>query len=550
MAGETDEPPEGWAADDLGGADGGLIDPRLMDLPAVGGRVQLELNAALTVSGVVRVRWGALHFRPNMDARLVGRTAFSLPFTELVGLDRKDGGRRVCVRSVAGEYVLRGEGAQRAWVALQVLCESADAPAECEPALIEQDPRAPRETGGLFGVSARGFGFAGVASAIGTVRSFWFPFASLRAVRGSTAGAMLVVHGDTLPLSGGGAGEFVSRLPRAWLAVMPPIEDMDGPWAARAVLPHEDGFDVGTLMIGWEGIVFEAIDGSRSIVAPRGALVRPQVDSRDPAYLSLEVGLEVHLFLVSRPAACVDVLDALCLAPDWGAPDDETDERALSANSRSAIAGPARAVRLIAQGAVVAEAVGLVLTPGASQVRYATAFHQEPLPVPFGATLEIDNKRGRFMVPGAVISLRKVDKAAGAAPGAPCFQATFRFTGEVANRNRREFYRLDVKESGASLFRMQDGGGELLDANTRLVNISRRGCHARVLNAPRPGDEILVTSVIGEEEVSLFGSVAHVKADGPDWLVGISYAEGSLKDGARLYNDRELEFLRRRSESE
>ncbi|MBM4389818.1 MAG: PilZ domain-containing protein [Deltaproteobacteria bacterium] len=523
-----------------------VADARLQNLPAVGGQVSVELNAAITVSGTASVCAGELHFLPNLDARLVGRDAFSHSISEVVGLHRMDGGRRVCVSVGARDHVFRGEGAQRMWVALQVMRDSVDAPEGCEFALIEQDPLAPSNTGGLYGIAARGFGYAGMSSAFGTVQSHWHSFAALQGVRNRK----LEVQGESVPLTGGGAGEFIARLPKAWLAAMPPIIGPVGPWAERAVYRHEHGFDVGTLMIGEQGVVFERANGRRRIVALRGALVRPHVDPRDPSCLSIEVGLDLFRFVVSRPEACVNVLDAVCLAPDWGAPPDETDEQALSRGSSAAIRGPARTVRLIAQGMVLAEATETLLMPGLSHLSYSTMFLQDPPPVPFAATLEIENMRGRFMVPGAVVGLRPMHGIPGASPGAPCMQISFRFTGEAADRNRREFHRLEVKESSIGLFRLaQDGRGELVEGKSRFMNISRRGCLVRMSSPMQPGEGVLAMSSIGKEHVALYGRVVHANPDGPAWLVGITFAEGSLHDAARYYNDREVQFLRRSSSS-
>ena len=514
-------------------------------------KARYELNALLTGSGALHVSPAEVSFEPDLDARLLGIRAFKLPLTGVREFGRLDGDRRVFITTSDRRYVFRGNGAQAAWVVLRAFQDSqgnAD-----RVVVFDEDPGGGAEAG-VYALADRGFGYSRGGGLLGVVRSFWVPFAQLEGVRRGAAAPEARTSAEAMELTGPGAVHLIEALPAAWLASVAPPDEMAGGFSCRAVLFDEDGFIVGKLSAQSVGIVFFAADGSEVVVAARGVQARAVVAPRADNVLTIESNGTVRVIKVGDAGATAAAIDAVVSAPDWGAPDDQTQEVGLSPEELKPLSGRARTVSLLQGGEVLAAAHDILMLPTASEVRLRLDFGAEPPAVPFRGTLVIDSNRGRFMVPVEARNVRPPERAAAASKlptiGARPHIVVLRYVGEVAERNRREFYRLETLESGGRLAEIRDWRPHVIERKVRLLNVSRRGCLVRVSQPPTEGRLVVYTTEIRGAEVEVEARVVHVVKEEDQWVAGLSYTEHSHRVGARLFDDRERLFLQARREAE
>jgi hypothetical protein len=532
-------------------ADAGNMTSEATPMASPRRKARYELNALLTGSGALHVSPAEVSFEPDFDARMLGVRAFKLPLTGVREFGRLDGDRRVFITTSDRRYVFRGNGAQAAWVVLRAFQDSqgnAD-----RVVLFDEDPGGGAETG-VYAIADRGFGYSSGGGLLGVVRSFWVPFAQLEGVRRGSSAPEARTSTEAVELAGSGAANLIEALPAAWLASGTAPDEAGGGCSCRAVLFDEDGFMVGKLSAQSVGIVFFAADGSEIVVAARGMQARAVVPPRADNVLTIESNGTVRVIKVSDAPTTVAAIDAVVSAPDWGAPDDQTQEVGLSTEELEPLSGRARTVSLLQGGDVLASARDLLLLPTASELRLTLNFGADPPAVPFRGTLVVDSNRGRFMVPVEARSIRAPERAAAASKlptiGAHPHLVVFRYVGEVAERNRREFYRLETLESGGQLAEIRDWRPHVLERKVRLLNISRRGCLVRVSQPPTEGRLVVYTTEIRGAEVEVEARVVHVVKEKDQWVAGLSYTEKSHRVGARLFDDRERIFLQARREAE
>lgn len=187
-------------------------------LGPVGGPAELEVNAVLTTSGHLTLRAGQIAYEPGLDARLLGRGPLVIPVADVTAVSCRDGHRRVVLRVGEQEFVLRGVGAQRVWMALTVLRDERPGAPHQAPLVFEEEPGGDDDRNGLYGIGARGYGYAGRLP-VGIVISYWEELSTLRSIR--SEGGLVVRGAEERSIHGAGAATFVAALIDRWLEVPP-----------------------------------------------------------------------------------------------------------------------------------------------------------------------------------------------------------------------------------------------------------------------------------------------------------------------------------------
>lgn len=514
----------------------------------VGGHVDYELNAVLTVSGEVVVTWEGMAFKPGGDARFLGRKEFQVALAEIEAVERSDGNRRVILRTKDKAHVFRGAGAQRAWIALQVIRDVVTSGQAMGPVLVDVSLDSAGGNEGVFGIGARGFGFGGSPRLAGAAPSFWTEFSTFQAIEPSADGAEIVLTDRRVSISGEEASRVVLVLPERWLVTAPPAHRADGAWTTNAVLHRDGALIAGVLEMAPDGLLHVALSGERSVLATRGSPARAEFDEGDAHLMRISSdGVETRVHVRHAPSE-VRVLQGIFASTAWGHPEDGYVPVALDERELDLLSGPTAYIRLSLADATLARQPDVLLTPEAEQVRATIGFASEPPMVPFACMLEVVNKRGRFLVPGTVTHAQPAAAKSRADRGQPRYQVVFRFGGTVRSANRRAFFRLPVNEALPTIELMSPEGQIARPGDVRLVNVSRSGC-GLLLTVPWPvGTTVTFTTVFEETmEITLTARVVQVvQIDRTSWRAGMFYLPESEEDGAKLYNDRELVFLRRR----
>lgn len=525
----------------------------------VSGPVALELNAVLTVSGTVTVTSSGMTYEPGGDARLLGQKTFTFPIAEIESVERADLNRRVIVRTRAHpdagggagakgrSVVLRGAGAQRAWIALHVLLDVLAAGGTMAPVLRSASVDGLLEQPGLIGIGARGFGFGGDPRLGAAGPSFWADLAYFQSLRPSDQGLEVVCAERRLTVHGDAADAMVKYIPERWLNAMGPVERPDGRWMVRSVLHHDGALEAGVLALDVDALRFHAVSGRRFVLATRGVPAKVSVDDADVRMVRIEAdGVETRLTMLNAMTQARS-LGGVFGSTAWSSPEEGLQPHPLDVEDQERITGLSAYARLVFHDSTIATAPDAMLAPEPEQVRLTMGFPRSPPAVPFPCLLEVVNGKGRFLAPGTVVTAQPTG-ARSSRTNEVRVAVVFRFGGAVRLANRRGFFRLPLRESLPSIEGVTpDGAPVLLDGAT-MVNVSRSGC-GMLTAAAIPVDTMLTMTVMLDGEVPLTLSARVVQCSQVDrmtWRLGAVWLAGEDEPGARLYNDRELAFLRRR----
>ncbi len=523
-----------------------------------GGHVDYELNVVLTVSGELSLSWEGLSFKPGGDARILGRKPFQIPLEEIASVERTDGNRRVIFRTADKSMVFRGPGAQRTWVALQVVRDITAHATNTIPVLADVSITSALVVyEGVFGVGARGFGFGGLPRLAGPTPSFWADILTFQGAEPRGGATELVLSDRRIDLQGQGAASVLVALSERWLEVAPAANRADGSWAAQAVLHRDGALLTGVLEVSFDGLIHRSVGGVRTVVATRGSAARVEVDEHDTRLLKIisdEVETRVH---VRFAAAEARTLGQIFGSMAWGHPEEGYGAIVLDEQEMAMIQGSCAYVRLVLADETVGRQSDTLLTPEPEQVRATLQCANPPPAVPFACMLEVVNKTGRFLVPGTVMQAQPVVGKGGAGKGVPRYQIVFRFGGHVRAANRRAYFRLTVNETLPHLDLVAPDGTSARVRDAKLANVSRRGC-ALLVPSPWPLGTVASLDLAMSDETRrvLHAQVVQcVQVDKATWRLGTAYvqmvpdAESHVMgshEGAELYNDRELAFLRNR----
>jgi len=525
-------------------------DEPAVSVPRQGGAVRCELNSLLTVGGQFYVDGARVWFEPGLDARVFLRRAFEAPTHEVRAVRQLSGGRRVSMNVGEREFVLRGPSAQRIWVALCALRDTALSVRSVEPFFLADDGSL--DTGGLFAIGASGFGY-GASGTLGLAQSFWESVRELCFIRPD--GEMLAIgcRARSHSLPAGGHAAVSSTLRERWLASCAEPQAQGDCFQVDAIMSRDGDIRFGTLGVVQRGVVYTPLDGEPVLLAARGALVRVSVEEGSSNVLRIAVQDGVHRVSVPHAGECAGMLEGIFGYPSWTTPDDYAEESPLSDDDFAEVVGVAAYTNLIYQGEVVASAAGPVLAPQGLRVQIAmlaTGMDRQP---PFSATLEVGNKRGRFMVSTVVTEVRdeKV-RSPGGVNASPPLAVSLKFTGRIRQRNRRDFFRLPVGERLVSIRYVARGKPQAHTGDIWLMDFSRGGC-GLLLPVPLELGLLCTLEVLtdGELVVTLRGRVVRCSAD-PDkkHRVGISFTPDSTKLAADLFGQRERAALQRRRQRE
>lgn len=516
-------------------------------MPTVRGPVEFEVNAVLSTSGTLSVSGSSIAYEPGADARLLGRAPLLIPMAEVRGVTRCDGNRRLVISTGSEEYVFRGVGAQRAWVALTVISDRA-AGFPLPPMLFEEDPAHADEVHGLYGFGARGFGYSG-RLAIGLVVSFWDRLDALRSIR-TVNGHPVVLGTEEWPLTGRGAQTFARALVGRWLESVAGELAADA-WRTHAAWQRDGEVTFGALAIRPEGLAFEGADAAVTLLAARGALVAARVDEADASLLRIDADGEARWFRVLDCASTAAAVTSAVVSSNWHGPGDGFGHQAISDDQLSLLQGVFTSVTLSHDGVVVASAGRTLLRPNAYEVEVELELQPaRPLPttLPFRCELQVAGSRGRYAVQGIVALVTPRRAAPTDAPaGVARASLLMRFRGEVYPINRREFFRLGDVGDVRRLEITVDTRRRNLTRDLRFVNVSSGGCRIAAGVEPPVGAPCVVDVECARKLVSVTGVVVNVSAvAGARWEIGIAYDRDSRPCGARIYQDKQTEFLRRR----
>ena len=516
-------------------------------MPTVRGPVEFEVNAVLSTSGFLSVSESSITYEPGADARLLGRPALVIPVADVRGLTRRDGNRRLVVSAGGEEYVFRGVGAQRAWVALSVMLDRATG-FHLPPMVFEEDHTHTDEVHGIYGFGARGFGYSGRLP-IGLVVSFWDSLGALRSIR--TVNGRIVVRGtEEWPLTGRGAETFAQALVGRWLESVAGDLAQDA-WRANAAWLADGEVTCGVLAFQPAGLVFIPSEDDAVLLAARGRLVAARVDEADASVLRLDADGVTHRFRVLDGASTASALTATVASSRWRVAQGGFEHQALAADQLSLLQGLFTSVSLSHDNIVFGSAERAMLRPNAYEVEVeldVPAPSLIPTELPSPCELQVSGSRGRYAVHGIVVLVTPrgtapMDDATG--PRRVLFLTRFR--GEVYPVNRRESFRLGAEGDVHRFEITVETRRRSLTRELRFVNVSGGVCRIAASVAPPVGATCVVEVECARKVVAVSGTVVNVSTiDEARWEIGIAYDRESRLSGARIYQDKQTEFLRRR----
>jgi PilZ domain len=520
------------------------------DLPAIGGPVHLEINPVLMVSGTIKLSDRTITFEPGLDARMLGRGPFAIPVADVTTISRSDGNRRVTLGVDKNEYIFRGNGAQRLWVALMAMQITTDERRPQAPMVFEESG-IPDVNGGLYAIGAEKFGYASRQGRLGLIDSFWEDLTDIRNIRSVKGDLLLNCAGRVRAIAGDGAALFVDALAERCVSHLPPI-DPTTHWQVRAVLHAATAIDVGLLTIDETGLRFVPSDGGPISLAPRGSTVVVRPGERDKHQLYIDVNGATHRVLVLDIDACIAVIDVETHSAAWRNAALGLKHSALPDEDISMLYGPISHAHLRRDGGVIASAIQTALQPNAYEVELRMVSVGQPnVETPFPGEFEITTPRGRFTVKGLVTRFTPcLAERANEQTGSPEFDVMIRFQGRVSALNRRDSFRVPFEVPVLRLRNTADGQSEYVQGGARVVNVSRGGCRVFAPVAPDVGEDCAVEIVMGDRFFSLTGRVMHVSPAGEEGqYLGIAFAEESLDSAGRLFVLCESASLRRRHEA-
>lgn len=514
-------------------------------LGPVGGPAELEVNAVLTTSGHITLAAGEITYEPGLDARLLGRGPMVIPIADVTAVSRRDGHRRVVLHVGEHEFVLRGVGAQRVWVALTVLRDESPGELHQAPLIFEEEPGGDDDRNGLYGIGARGYGYAGRLP-VGLVISYWEELSALRSIR--SEGDLVVRGAEERSIHGAGAATFVAALIDRWLEVPPPDATGDG-WRPRVAWYDEGEVVLGVLTIDASGVVFTPVGGAARVLAARGGRSVARARPADARGLDLEDDRRTFHLRTLDAAGLVTSLTGVFVSAGWRTGASALAHRALSDEQISLLYGLCSSATLTHQGVAVAHAGRQLLKPNAYEVELEVLADPAALPaVPFLCDLQVANPRGLYAVHAVAAAFTPRPRRTGVDPthGTPLV-ALVRFRAEVEATNRRDFFRLAVDVALHRVELLVGGARLVVTRGVHMVNVSRRGC--RLALPVAPDRDSPCTLMVGSEEhpTAVSGRVVNVSVfDHLTWQVGIAYTAESYEPGARVFQERQTAFLRKR----
>ena len=514
-------------------------------LGPVGGPAELELNAVLTTSGRVTLDAGEITYKPGLDARLIGRGPLVIPVADVTAVSRRNGHRRVVLHVGEQEFVLRGVGAQRLWVALTVLRDERPGALRQAPLVFEEEPGGDDDRNGLYGIGARGYGYAGRLP-VGIVMSYWEDLSALRSIR--SEGERVVRGAEVRSIHGAGAATFVAALIDRWLEVPPPDATGDG-WQPRVVWHDEGEALLGSLTLDASGVVFTPVEGAARVLAARGRRSVARVRPADERGLDLEDDRRTYRLRALDAAALVTSLTAVFVSAGWRTVASTLAHRALSDEQITLLYGPCSSATLTHQGVPVAHAGRQLLKPNAYEVELEVLADPDALPpVPFPCDLQVANARGLYVVHGIAAAFTPRPCSAGVDPThGTALLALVRFRAEVVATNRRDFFRLAVDVALHRVELMVGGAQLVLTQGVHMVNVSRRGCRLALPVAPDLDSPCILMVGSDDHPTEVSGRVVNLSVvDHLTWQVGIAYISDSYEPGSRVFQERQTAFLRNR----
>ncbi len=517
-------------------------------LPPVFGPVEFEVSAVLTTAGELKLDGAVLQYEPARSAKLVGRSETTIPVADVARVSRRDGNRRLVIETDSGgEYVFRGLGAQRVWVALMAAAVPR-ARGALPPLVIEEEPFASGEVHGLYGLGTWEFGFSG-RNVVGLVVGWWDPLEVLSEI--SVVDRTLRVRtGEERGLPGSGARIFASALGDRWLDAQPPSEDERG-WGVPALRCLPGKLVCGRLSIEPEGVCFTPMDGAPEVVAPRGGLAVARSTPADTKLVHLDADDAVHVLRVYDAAATVTSLMGMFLSDAWRGERRFHTHEALSREDFAVLDGAAAESTIAHQGVTLAHGERQFLRPNPFDIEiemYSTGIM--PPEFPFLCELMVMSNRGRFAAQCLVAGFSALPSNPSRGPASPKhFYATLRFRGALRPIDRREHFRLSVDgnvySAGIEMGRVH----RVLRRELRLINVSRGGCRYRLPAAPDLGSICTIELGPAGRPVEISAVVVNVtKGDGALSEVGVRYTPESMRLGTRLFQELQSAFLRKRRE--
>jgi len=514
-------------------------------LGPVGGPAELEVNAVLTTSGRVTLAAGEITYEPGLEARLIGRGPLVIPVTDVTAVSRRNGHRRVVLHVGEQEFVLRGVGAQRVWVALTVLRDERPGALHQAPLVFEEEPGGDDDRNGLYGIGARGYGYAGRLP-VGIVISYWEDLSALRSIR--SEGELVVRGAAARSIHGAGAATFVAALIDRWLEVPPPDATGDG-WQPRVVWYDGGEALLGALTLDASGLVFTPVGGAARVLAARGGRSVARVRPADERGLDLEDDRRTYRLRALDAVALVTSLTAVFVSAGWRTGASTLAHRALSDEQITLLYGPCSSATLTHQGVPVAHAGRQRLKPNAYEVELEVLADPSALPpVPFPCDLQVANARGLYAVHGIAAAFTPRPCRAGVDPThGTALLALVRFRAEVVATNRRDFFRLAVDVALHRVELLVGGAQRVLTQGVHMVNVSRRGCRLALPVAPDLDSPCVLMVGSDDHPTAVSGRVVNLSVvDHLTWQVGIAYTSESYEPGARLFQERQTAFLRKR----
>lgn len=556
--------------------------------PLLSQSVAREVNSFLTVHGELEIDTkGTLRFTPGLDARLMGQVPLEIPLSSIRGVRRTDGGRRV---SIEGDtpLVLRGATAQLAWVILGTLLDSKT---ETDEVISKFFPAVAhlrlRTIKGILGVGRSGLGFGGGQDQLLSMApvAVWARFNDIDRLQMDYPGIHIVSGGTEHAFACTDPLRLRNLIVERWFASANPAL-AKASWSCLAVRREGLSVRLGRLAILVEGLVFQSADQINLLIPRRraGVLEVEEITHRDGPELCLIVGTgEDHLgeFHVQEPIETLHKLDELLADATWFPPDPESLSLALAG-----VQGPAAYVHLWLGHRLLARRDRVAVAPFGGKVRLKLDQQSDPPNLPAAVRLEVANVKGRFLMTGILREWIAPDPKR--SRGAPLTERTLTITleEEVIQDNRREHYRLPLKEP-LPILQLQPpplNGRVTLPTpidieDAVLLDISRTGASAWLPRRPAPQDMVVFQLVVelhpeeedepkrgGEEELpeniqetieeptietfKLMGSIVYhepyVLNKKEGWRVGISFLPEC--DGMQAFDARQREFLRLRAE--
>lgn len=514
-------------------------------LPPLGGPAELELNAVLTTSGHVTLTEAAVTYVPGLDARLLGRGTLVIPVADLRTVSLRDGRRRVVLEVGAQEFVLRGVGAQRVWVGLMALRDERPGDAHRPPMVFEEEAAPDDELNGLYGLGANGYGYASRLP-VGLVVSYWEELGALRSI--GTEPELLVRGGEERAVRGVGAASFVAALIDRWLEAPGGAEGTEG-WRAPVAWITDAEVIFGAITVEAAGVVFAPVDGAARVLVARGGRSVAWLRAEDERELHLEGDSASHRLRAPDAPAVVASLTGLFTSGAWRVGTPTLQHQALPDDQLTLLYGACSSGSVTHQGVVVATAGRQLLKPNAYEVELDVRADASALPpAPFPCDLQVANARGLFGVRGVAAAFAPRAPEPGDDPSrGQRFTALVRFRGDVLPTNRRAYFRLGVEEAVRRVELVVGAKARVLTRAASLVNVSRRGCRLAVPAEPDLDSACVLHVECDEHLTTVSGKVVNVLlVDRETWQVGVAYSPESHETGARVFQERQTAFLRKR----